>query len=62
MPQEDPNELIQITHSKGNGEVATCTREAFNTVWKDKGWREASDKQVEEAARAAVATEEEPKK
>lgn len=45
---DDPNEIIKMYHPELAGdEVATTTQEAFDSVWSAKGWKQASDKDLE---------------
>lgn len=51
MADEDPNTLVRITHPGLPGDVVSdATVEAFETIWKDKGFVRVSDKDAEAMA------------
>lgn len=65
MANEDPSAIIKITHPDLGDGVAEVTVEAFETIWKDKGFKRLSDQEASKLAADAAQAEiigETPKK
>ena len=54
----DPNERVAIVHKDHGGVNDTVTREAYDLVWKDLGWRLAKADDIAAAEKAAAKREE----
>lgn len=48
-----PEGWLAISHSSADG-VAVVTKEAYESVWKKKGWKETSKKDIADAEEAEV--------
>lgn len=58
MADKDPKEQIQIAHPKIPDALGTVSRKAFERVWKDKGWTEASEQKIKAVAEASTEKQE----
>lgn len=56
MPPENPNEFVHIKHSEVKAFGGPVTRQAFEDVYRHKGWQVATPEEVakaEESTRVA---------
>lgn len=44
VEKQKGRELVKIEHANVKGDPATVTRDAYNKVWKGRGWRLATGK------------------